>query len=67
MVNDSRNDANAKMCEMGIDTPALCLFATRDISRNTEIRYNYGGNNLIWRDVSVNECVAFLKPKSMEK
>ncbi|KAK3085669.1 hypothetical protein FSP39_006918, partial [Pinctada imbricata] len=30
--------------------PRLCLFATRDININEELRYDYGDNDLPWRE-----------------
>ena len=34
--------------------PKLCLFSSRDISEGEEIRYNYGEENLPWREVIYN-------------
>ena len=33
--------------------PHLCLFATRSIARDEELRYDYGGFNCPWR----NKCM----------
>jgi SET domain-containing protein len=54
MVNDAATSALGQNCKMKIvshpgSTPNLCLFATRDIAKGTELRYDYGVNNLPWR------------------
>ncbi|XP_057290065.1 uncharacterized protein LOC130612732 isoform X2 [Hydractinia symbiolongicarpus] len=49
-VNDSSVAANCAMKVVEIDgTPHLCLHAKRNISKGTEIRYNYGVSKLWWR------------------
>ena len=43
-------NANCKMKLVSTkDTPTLCLFAIQDIQPNTELRYDYGVNDLPWR------------------
>lgn len=55
MINDSGKHANAVVrVVQGPDpqgTPALCVFALKDIAENCEIRYDYGGSDLKWRQV----------------
>lgn len=52
------NDAvgTMKNCIMKViyveGTPKLCLFANRDINAGEELRYDYGVENLPWREVS---------------
>lgn len=49
LVNDSA-DPNCKMKKIFVNgTPHLCLFAIKDIKRDDEITYDYGGDNLTWR------------------
>ncbi|KAH3792385.1 hypothetical protein DPMN_145881 [Dreissena polymorpha] len=53
MVNDAikgdiRNNAEMKIVLVH-GKPHLCLFATKDISVNEELRFNYGVPNLRWR------------------
>ena len=51
LVNDAPSAyANCKMKLVSTkDTPTLCLFAVQDIQPNTELRYDYGVNDLPWR------------------
>lgn len=52
MVNDGvRNMMN---CKMQAVSGRLCLFATKNIDRGSELRYDYGVTNLPWRKVSCN-------------
>ena len=37
--------------------PHLCLFATRDITINEELRYDYGLNDLPWRKKVISTTV----------
>ncbi|KAH3777956.1 hypothetical protein DPMN_179407 [Dreissena polymorpha] len=53
MVNDAikgdiRNNAEMKIVLVH-GKPHLCLFATKDISVNEELRFNYAVPNLPWR------------------
>lgn len=51
LVNDGINEE--ENCKMKLvpycNTPHLCLFTTRDIEINTELRYDYGVKDLPWR------------------
>ncbi|XP_062842443.1 uncharacterized protein LOC134301589 [Trichomycterus rosablanca] len=61
LVNDSA-DPNSKMKKIVLnDTPHLCLFAIKDIRKDEEITYDYGGNNLTWRttQLAINDDPAF--------
>ena len=53
MVNDSRDQPNSKM-KKGIvnGKPILSLFALKQISPSEEILYDYGCEDLWWRNVS---------------
>ncbi|XP_038063255.1 uncharacterized protein LOC119733959 isoform X4 [Patiria miniata] len=54
MVNDGQ-DANCKMKKMVIgNTPALALFATRQIEAGEQLLYDYGGDDLPWRNHPVD-------------
>lgn len=49
LVNDDSNP-NAKMRKIVLhDLPHLCLFAIKDIKKDEEITYDYGGTGLPWR------------------
>ncbi|XP_044180170.1 uncharacterized protein LOC114952155 isoform X4 [Acropora millepora] len=51
LVNDlPAKKANCKMKKMVVSgRVCLCIFATRDIAPNTELRYDYGLKDLPWR------------------
>ncbi|XP_067040063.1 N-lysine methyltransferase KMT5A-A-like isoform X1 [Acropora muricata] len=51
LVNDlPAKKANCKMKKMVVSGKVcLCIFATRDIAPNTELRYDYGLKDLPWR------------------
>ena len=53
MVNDMERytKPNCKMVKVVDDShqPRLCLYATEMISRDTELRYNYGVADVPWR------------------
>ena len=51
LVNDlPAKKANCKMKTMVVSGKVcLCIFATRDIAPNTELRYDYGLKDLPWR------------------
>jgi hypothetical protein len=52
LVNDGIEEK--QNCHMKLvpfdNTPHLCLFATKDIAPHTELRYNYGIEDLPWRE-----------------
>lgn len=51
LVNDSETP-NVKIKKLVIGgVPHLCLFALKDITRNEEITFDYGGDNLPWRTI----------------
>ena len=56
MVNDAKKGDALQNCALKIvdvdGIPHLCIFATRDISIDEELRYDYGVDNLPWRKVS---------------
>ena len=56
MVNDAEKGSTLQNCVMKIieidGTPHLCLFASRDIGLDEELRFDYGVPNLPWRKVS---------------
>ncbi|XP_071822611.1 uncharacterized protein [Apostichopus japonicus] len=52
LVNDNHIAPNCKMiivCKLHQSKPYLCLFATKDIPAETELRFDYGVANLPWR------------------
>ncbi len=58
MVNDGTGaQHNCKMevvpAKSSKDQPKLCLFATRDIEPDTELRFDYGVTDLPWRKVCI--------------
>lgn len=52
----TRRELNAKMKVITVNhTPALCLFAVRDIQKGEELLYDYGIKELRWKsDKKVN-------------
>ena len=56
MINDAPNGDTLQNCSMKIveveSCPRLCIFATRDIEVNEELRYDYGVPTLPWRKVT---------------
>lgn len=58
LVNDGTGhseNAVMKIVKVG-EIPRLCLFAKRDISLAEEIRYDYGVDDLPWREVRLCVC-----------
>ena len=52
LVNDidTEHDANAISKVVMVDnTPRICLFAKKNLTRGEELRYDYGVPNLPWR------------------
>lgn len=58
MVNDAVKGDALQNSDMKIvvvdDIPHLCLFASRDIYENEEIRFDYGVPSLPWRKVGIS-------------
>jgi SET domain-containing protein len=72
MVNDAPVGSSMNNCKMklifterpaqGPGLPRLCLFSTRDIKSGEELRYDYGVDNLPWRNkVKLNFLSKFLE------
>ena len=70
-LNDSKHrDANCVMKLVVIDdSPSLCLFAVKDVEVGTELRYDYGCPDAVWRQkvnkrsynyISVAMCVKYV-------
>ncbi|XP_038057544.1 uncharacterized protein LOC119729100 [Patiria miniata] len=64
-INDAKDTPNCVMKKLvfeSCDEPHLCLFALFDLEVGSELRYNYGIDNLPWRqtkwkqDHSDNDC-----------
>ncbi|KAJ8046142.1 hypothetical protein HOLleu_04718 [Holothuria leucospilota] len=50
--------------KVGGPSPRLCLFARRDIGEGEELRYDYGVDDLPWRQVrSLVKSVKIMLPK----
>ena len=57
---------NCTMKKIIVDgQPELCLFATENIPKYTELKYNYGVKNLPW-ETKVVLSVTFSKPTCRE-
>lgn len=59
MINDidRYTKANCKMVKVVVDNqPRLCLFAIQDISKDTELRYDYGVADGPWRKQKVRNA-----------
>ena len=57
IVNDvdwcTQANCRVKLIEVDKLAPAIAFFATEDLPRNTELRYDYGSKNAWWRKVSI--------------
>lgn len=55
MINDAEDGHPLNNCSMKLvivdQGPRLCIFATRDIKKGEELRYDYGVPSLPWRKV----------------
>ncbi|CAH3129002.1 unnamed protein product, partial [Porites lobata] len=65
IVNDSpRTKANAVMRKIILDNKTyLCLFAAEDIEKGTEIRYDYGTDDLPWRKEGMEDNAIYDRPE----
>ena len=55
-INDSTRFKNCKAAQFDYNgNPHLGIFATSDIKKGTELRYNYNGHGLFWRS-NVSIC-----------
>uniref|UniRef100_A0A9J7XHV3 SET domain-containing protein n=1 Tax=Cyprinus carpio carpio TaxID=630221 RepID=A0A9J7XHV3_CYPCA len=60
LVNDSQKpNGKIKKIELG-GKPHLCLFAIKDINKDDQITYNYGGQDLPWRSYCGQELCKFV-------
>ena len=51
-VNDSKNqNCHTKVISDERGTPFICIFASKDIPKDTELRYDYRDRKLRWRKV----------------
>ena len=62
LVNDeeaAKANCKAVVFDKCVDGLKLCLFATKDIDADSELRYDYGVSNLPWRNkVHVGTLIA---------
>ena len=65
MINDAEKGHAMNNCCIRIvvvdDKPRLCIFATKEIRKGQELRYDYGVPSLPWRKVNKvkGTCIDF--------